>query len=60
MSARDRWFLGLAAVAVAVFTPVAVLLSGHRQATPPGCRTEIVAGFMGGETHTVCGAPHRR
>ncbi|MBV8065965.1 MAG: hypothetical protein JOY73_10600 [Actinobacteria bacterium] len=54
MSARDRWFLGLAAVAVAVFTPVAVLLSGHRQATPPGCTTQLVAGFMGGQTQTVC------
>ena len=53
---RDRLFIGLVAVAAVVLTS-AFLLLGHHQSTPPGCTTEIVAGFMGGETHLVCASP---
>jgi hypothetical protein len=53
---RDRMFIGAAAVAAAAVT-AAFLLTGHHQSTPNGCRTEIVAGFMGGETHLVCAPP---
>jgi len=55
---RDRWFVALAAGGVLVATPPAVLLSGRSSAPGPGagCITTIVTGFMGGETHTYCGA----
>jgi hypothetical protein len=53
LQSRDRLFIGLAAVAAVVLTS-AFLLLGHHQSTPAGCTTEIVAGFMGGETHLVC------
>lgn len=56
LQARDRWFIGFAAVAVIVVT-AGFLLMSHRQSTPEGCTTEIVAGFMGGETHLVCASP---
>ena len=54
---RDRLFIGIAAM-VAATTPVAFVLAGHgRHATPSNCTTRLVAGFMGGETHTVCASP---
>lgn len=51
---RDVWFIGAVALLAAALTPVAVLMSGGHQAPPAGCKTVIRAGFMGGETHTVC------
>ena len=51
---RDVWFIGAVTLLVVALTPVAVLLSGSHHAPPAGCKTVIVAGFMGGETHTVC------
>lgn len=55
---RDRWFLGLAAAAAVAAAPAGVLLSRHESAAGPGprCVSTIRAGFMGGETHTYCGA----
>jgi hypothetical protein len=55
---RDVWFIGAVAALVVALAPVAVVL-GERShhAAPAGCRTTIVAGFMGGETHTVCTSP---
>jgi hypothetical protein len=54
VSTRDRRLIALAAVLVAA-SPAAVLLSGgSRHAPPRTCATTIVAGFMGGETHTRC------
>jgi hypothetical protein len=54
---RDRVFIGIAAVA-AVALPTAFVLAGHgRHALHPSCTTTVVAGFMGGETHTVCASP---
>jgi phosphatidylserine synthase len=53
LQSRDRWFIGIAAVAAVVVTAVFLLLA-HRQTIPEGCTTEIVAGFTGGETHLVC------
>ncbi|MDE3191020.1 MAG: hypothetical protein KGL94_09400 [Acidobacteriota bacterium] len=54
VSTRDRGLIALAAVLVAS-SPAAVLLSGgSRHAPPRNCRTTIVAGFMGGVTHTTC------
>jgi hypothetical protein len=51
---RDRLFIVIAAVAAAAL-PAAFVLAGHgRHALRPNCTTTIVAGFMGGETHTVC------
>jgi hypothetical protein len=51
---RDVWFIGAVALLAAALTPVAVLMSGGHHAPPAGCKTVIRAGFMGGETHTVC------
>ena len=56
MARRDRWFVALATVAAAAVTCVFALAS-HHASTPKGCSTEIVAGFMGGETHLVCAPP---
>lgn len=54
LSRRD-WLLIGVAVALVAATPAGFLLSGgSRHGTPKGCTTEIVAGFMGGETHTRC------
>jgi hypothetical protein len=55
VSRRDLWFIGGVASLAVALTPVAVVLSerGHH-APRAGCKTVIVAGFMGGETHTVC------
>ena len=54
---RDRLFIGIAAVAAAA-TPAAFVLAGHgRHPLRPNCTTTLVAGFMGGETHTVCASP---
>ena len=53
---RDVWFIGAVALLAVALTPVAVLLSGGHDATPQGCTTVIRAGFMGGETHIVCGS----
>jgi hypothetical protein len=52
---RDVWFIGAVALLTVALTPVAVVLSerGHH-APRAGCTTVIRAGFMGGETHTVC------
>jgi hypothetical protein len=51
---RDRLFIGVAAV-LAVALPAAFVLAGHgRHTLRPNCTTTLVAGFMGGETHTVC------
>jgi hypothetical protein len=51
------WFIGAVALLAVALTPVAVLLSGGHHGAPPGCTTVIRAGFMGGETHVVCGSP---
>jgi len=54
VSRRDRRLVAVAALLVAL-SPVLVLLSGSSRHAPPAtCSTAIVAGFMGGETHTVC------
>ncbi len=53
LQTRDRLILGLAAIAAAS-TPAALFLTAHQHQPPSGCKTEIVAGFMGGETHTIC------
>jgi len=52
------WFIGAVASVAVALTPVAVILSerGHH-APQAGCKTVIVAGFMGGETHVVCSSP---
>jgi hypothetical protein len=54
---RDRWFIGGVVLVAVALTPIAVLLSGGHHAPPAGCTTVIRAGFMGGETHTVCTSP---
>jgi hypothetical protein len=51
------WFIGAVVLLAVALTPVAVLFSGGRHAPPAGCKTEIRAGFMGGETHVVCVSP---
>jgi hypothetical protein len=57
MPTRDRRLIAVAAVLVAA-SPALVLLSGSsRHAPPKSCATSIVAGFMGGETHTRCASP---
>ena len=57
MRGRDRRLVVLAAVLIAS-SPALVLLSGSsRHAPPQSCATAIVAGFMGGETHTRCVSP---
>jgi hypothetical protein len=53
MARRDRWFVALA-TAVALAVAGAFALTVHQRAAPKGCTTEIVAGFMGGETHVRC------
>lgn len=54
---RDVWFIGAVALLAVALTPVAILLNGGHHGAPPGCTTVIRAGFMGGETHVVCGSP---
>jgi hypothetical protein len=56
MARRDRWFVALATVA-AVAVTCAFALTLHQRATPKGCSTEIVAGFMGGVTQLRCEKP---
>ena len=52
------WFIGAVVSLAVALTPVAVVLSEHGHHAPhAGCRTVIVAGFMGGETRTVCPSP---
>ncbi len=55
--ARDRWFLAAATGVALVGTPAATLLaSSSATGTRPGCVSTREAGFMGGQTVTVCGA----
>ena len=56
IGARDRRFLALAASAVVIGTPAAVVLGGTSSGADPNCVTTIRAGFMGGQTYTYCGA----
>lgn len=54
---RDRWFLAAAACVAVVGTPVAIVLTSSSGAGDrAGCVSRIEAGFMGGQTRTVCGA----
>jgi hypothetical protein len=52
---RDRWFVGIVALATAVGTPLAIVLVGHGSAAPAGCVRTLEPGFMGGQTGTYCG-----
>ena len=58
ITGRDRWFLGLLAVAALVGTLGAVLLLPH--GSPPNtdarCVTMLRASIMGGATYKFCGA----
>ncbi|HEY2072814.1 MAG TPA: hypothetical protein VGG88_04490 [Gaiellaceae bacterium] len=56
---RDRWFIGLAAIAAAAST-AGFALTSHHQPPPAGCVSTIVVGFMGGETHVTCATPPAR
>ncbi|MGH2971949.1 MAG: hypothetical protein ACRDLE_07480 [Gaiellaceae bacterium] len=57
VSNRERKLIAVAALLVAA-SPALLLLSGSsRHAPPSNCSTAIVAGFMGGETHTRCAPP---
>jgi hypothetical protein len=53
MERRERWFV-VVATAAALVVAVAFAFTVHHPAAEKGCSSEIVAGFMGGETHVVC------
>jgi hypothetical protein len=54
---RDRWFVAIAAGAAIAAAPAAVVFGGQGSSgLPAGCVSRIEPGFMGGQTHTFCGA----
>ena len=57
LGARDRWFIGLLALAMLIGTASALVISHERGSSSDGARSVeyIRASWMGGATFTYCG-----
>lgn len=54
LQGRDRCFLAIVAAALLLVTPAALILADRGAKSPAGCVRRLEAGFMGGQTVTVC------
>jgi hypothetical protein len=54
LQARDRRFLAIVAAALFLVAPAVLILAGRGAKPPAGCVRHLEAGFMGGQTVTIC------